>query len=725
MLIVWSYENLAVPDSPGVGRRDPQRVVGGWPKCRKIDGCSAQDVTVATDRRGSVEGSNIEVRGERVKCAPARAASSQPPELAITFCAMVRLRDYRDPSAAMVRVRLFATAALMGSAAACGPRSLPAPAAVDAPPGRLPEVPLVEGPLALRVQYPDSGALIGGIDSNFIHGSIGHGRAALTINGSPVTVQPNGAFIAYLPVPDPASPRYELVAVIDGDTARLTHPVRIAARRTPFAATGAPFVDTGSVSPRGATLALRSDEAVRVSVRAAADARVWVQWDKEQHPLINGATGPEPSVGDSVPAATPARYLSSSERWSRDLPARIFQRSPVLVVARGSDTSRFRLATIELTDLGLPVWGMLGADSSTMSDTDRVVVGRSAPAGGYSWFFLPGTVVEITGRNGDFSRVRLDATLEAWVESRDIEVLPQGYASPRRSVSTMQVLPAPDWVDITIPTGERPPHAVEMRERSLVLTLYGTTITPGLVRYLENDTLVRNMVWEQEATDRARLTIHLSSPPFGYLAMWERGMFILRVRRPPAIDASAPLRGLTIVVDPGHPPAGATGPTGFYEGDAVLPVGLKLRDLLSERGANVVITRTDPGPVGLTDRPIIARRANAHALLSIHLNALPDGVNPFRANGASVLFFHPHAEPLARLVQRELIRQFGLRDLGIHFQNVALARPTWMPAILAEGLFIMMPEQEAAMRSPEGQAAYARALADGVEAFFRDMSAGR
>ena len=615
----------------------------------------------------------------------------------------------------------------MTAVLACGPRPIeaPAPVASDAPLGRLPDIPLVDGPLAIRIQYPDSGASIGAIDSNFIHGTVNHGRASLTINGSPVMVQPNGAFIAYLPVPHPDSARYEIVAAVDADTVRVSHYVRVATPRPSFAPTGAPFVDSTSVSPRSGSLALRSDEPVRVSVRAAADARVWVQWDKEQHPLINGATGPDPDLGDSVPEAPPGRYLGSAERWSRDLPARIFQRGPVLVVARGADTSRFRLASIELTDLGLPVFGMLGADASPMSDTDRVVVARAAPAGGYSWFLLPGTVVEVTGRNGDFTRIRLDATLEAWVGAEDIALLPQGYASPRRVVSSMQVVPAPEWVDVTIPTGERPAHMVEMRDRSLVLTLYGTTITPGLVRYLENDTLIRNIVWEQEATDRARLTIHLSSAPFGYLAMWEGGRFVLRVRRPPVIDASAPLRGLTIVVDPGHPPAGATGPTGLYEGDAVLPVGLRLRDLLTARGATVVMTRTEPGPVGLTDRPIMARRADAHALLSIHLNALPDGVNPFRANGASVLFFHPHAEPLARLVQRELIRQFGIRDLGIHFQNVALARPTWMPAILAEGLFIMMPEQEAAIRSPEGQAAYARALADGVEAFFGGMALPR
>ena len=115
-------------------------------------------------------------------------------------------------------------------------------------------------------------------------------------------------------------------------------------------------------------------------------------------------------------------------------------------------------------------------------------------------------------------------------------------------------------------------------------------------------------------------------------------------------------------------------------------------------------------------------RANGHAFVSIHLNAFPDGVNPFVNAGTSTLFFHQHSEPLARLVQREMVRRFRTRDIGIHYQNLAVARPPWMPAILTEGLFLMFPEQEASLRSPEGRELYARAVADGVEEYFRGLS---
>src|SRR5687768_10856135 len=54
--------------------------------------------------------------------------------------------------------------------------------------GTLPPIPLVEGPLAPRVVYPQPNGLIQSRDSNFIIGSIGNGRATLTINGAPVPV---------------------------------------------------------------------------------------------------------------------------------------------------------------------------------------------------------------------------------------------------------------------------------------------------------------------------------------------------------------------------------------------------------------------------------------------------------------------------------------------------------------------------------------------------------
>ena len=134
------------------------------------------------------------------------------------------------------------------------------------------------------------------------------------------------------------------------------------------------------------------------------------------------------------------------------------------------------------------------------------------------------------------------------------------------------------------------------------------------------------------------------------------------------------------------------------------------------------MTRSDSTPIGLWDRVRIADSVGAEVLVSIHNNALPDGVNPFTNNGSSTFFNHPHGLPLARAVQRRLVANLGVRDLGVARGDLALVRPTWYPAILTEGLFMMIPRQEAALANPVGQSKYAAAVVDGLLDFFRAVA---
>ncbi|MGZ8470611.1 MAG: N-acetylmuramoyl-L-alanine amidase [Gemmatirosa sp.] len=607
-------------------------------------------------------------------------------------------------------------------ACASGRGTTPAtgPAAAAGPAG-LPPVPAASGrPLDIRVVSPGAQASVGGRDSTFVFGSIGSGDATLTINGAAVPIAPNGAFLAFLPVPPAAAPRYELVATRGAETARRTVPVRVPTRR-PLPSTGRLVVDSGSASP-GGRLSLRAAEPVRVSVRAPRNATAWLALGGDRRVAMVDAA--------AARGATPIAGDDAATTWVTEVPVRVLAAAPDarLVVTRGADTVRLRVARPTIADDSAAVardWVQLGRPAA-VADTDRVIVGRPTPDGTYKWFFAPGTPVERTGAQGGAVRVRLDQQLEVWVDSGDVVALPAGWTPARRVAGGARVVPSAEWADLLIPMAERPPYQILERGDAIDLVLYGTTLSPDILPIwgTASDSLVRQIVWEQEATDRVRVTVRLSEAPFGYLAMWDptRGGFVLRVRRTPAVDPARPLRGMRIVVDAGHPPGGATGPTGLWEPVAVLPVAERVRDLLQQRGATVIMTRTTADPVPLGDRGIAARRANGHAFVSIHLNAFPDGVNPFTNAGTSTLFFHQHSEPLARLVQREMVRRFQIRDLGIHYQNLAVARPPWMPAILTEGLFLMFPEQEAALRSAEGRELYARAVADGVEEYFRTLS---
>src|SRR5690242_10961867 len=195
---------------------------------------------------------------------------------------------------AMRSVQLFLLASLAacaGSTHPAPPSSPPSPAQPAGHPNEstaatpaghapaLPPVPLVEGPLAPKVVYPQAGAVIASRDSNFIFGSLGNGHASLTINGVPVPVLANGSFLAYLALPPRNAPHYELVATLGKDTVRVVQPVTLLPPRPVLSDTGRLVVDSASVSPAGGLLVLRPDDPVHVSVRAPANASAWVKWD--------------------------------------------------------------------------------------------------------------------------------------------------------------------------------------------------------------------------------------------------------------------------------------------------------------------------------------------------------------------------------------------------------------------------------------------------------------
>lgn len=592
--------------------------------------------------------------------------------------------------------------------AACGgaaPAPAPAPATTRRPGASaplpadrrpaIPPIPTITGPLAIRVVYPGANALVAVRDSTFLLGSVGTGDATLTINGAPVKVEPNGAFVAWLPVP--REPRYDLVAAAGGDTVRLSHPIRLPVAATPLSREGRLQVDPATAQPK-AGLALRDDEAVRVSVAAPGNASVILRYAGGERALSN--------AGDT---------------WSATLPARLLRGAGELVVARGADTIRVPVSPVEPAE-ALPAVILGDSSGTAIPDSDRVVIARPTPGETYKWFLLPGTVLQATGRLPSYTRVRLDQVLEAWVAQADVKPLPAGESPALATAGSSRVRAAAYGEDLVIPISRRPAFQVEERDGDLVLTLYGTQGTGDRTRYPGTDSFVRTVQWDQVATDRVVYTIRLAAPVFGYYVLWERNALVLRMRRPPVTSLARPLAGLTIAVDPGHPPAGATGPTGLYEGDAVLEVGRILRDLLVARGANVVMTRTTRDTLALAARPIIARRADAHALVSIHLNALPDGANPLTSQGTETYFFHPHSEALARAIHVGMLRELGLPDRGVFTRDLALARPTWMPAVLTEGAYIILADAEAALRTAEFQRRYAEGILEGLEAFFRSFA---
>jgi N-acetylmuramoyl-L-alanine amidase len=343
------------------------------------------------------------------------------------------------------------------------------------------------------------------------------------------------------------------------------------------------------------------------------------------------------------------------------------------------------------------------------------------------WLFPAGTRLEVTGRRAGMLEARLDSAESAWLEESLVAL--GGEAAPLPPPGPIAVVPAARWVDVRLPVSGAP-FLITSEASTLSVSLYDLP-RPLIDPVLSGDSLLAGAAWRADSIGGTVLDLRLSKPVWGYKAFYEAdGTLVLRVRRPPRIDASHPLSGVRIAVDAGHPPGGAIGPTGLTEAEANFAVVLRLVDRLRAAGAVVIPLRSTLAPLvsatntsaELGARVDSAVAADADMLISVHNNAFADGMNPFVSQGTSTLYFHNQSRDLAEALDREIAAVTRIPDLGALFQNIAIGRVTWMPSVITESLFMMFPQQEAALRDPSVQDRIAAAHVRGIEAFLRARS---
>ncbi len=191
-----------------------------------------------------------------------------------------------------------------------------------------------------------------------------------------------------------------------------------------------------------------------------------------------------------------------------------------------------------------------------------------------------------------------------------------------------------------------------------------------------------------------------------------------------------------IVIDPGH---GGTaevdtfrvGPKGEREEWINLRVALELEKLLSEQGANVVMTRVDDTQIDLADRAELALENDADLFLSIHHNATADpGVN------FPIVYYHGNASEneagvaLAKIIAEQIKADLFDEDTpsviaSDHtiFPNSGtgvLRRSYGIPGVIAELSFFTNPEEEVRLRNEKYNRLQAESLLKALSEFFEE-----
>jgi N-acetylmuramoyl-L-alanine amidase len=378
----------------------------------------------------------------------------------------------------------------------------------------------------------------------------------------------------------------------------------------------------------------------------------------------------------------------------------------------------------ETVDYVVPRRAVVVAGGDTLATGSDVSIGRATPTAPYRWFLPSGARLTITGERGTQVRARLDSSTEAWLD-RSAVAFVDGPA-PDGHIGRPSLAAAALWSDVSLPISGAP-FRIVASDDLIEVTVHGRSAARS--RHEAADEVVALVEIAPSGPDATAIRIYPSQAVWGFKAFYQQdGTLVVRVRKAPQIDPEAPLQSMRIAIDPGHPPGGATGPTGLREAEANLAISLRLAEELTRRGAQVLLTRSADVDVALGERVDAAVAWNADLLVSVHNNAFPEGVNPFLRHGTSSYYFHPFSAELARRVNAELVETTRIRDLGAISGNLALVRPTWMPSVLTESLFMPMPDQEAALQDVDFLDRLAEAHARGIERFLearsRDGAAG-
>jgi N-acetylmuramoyl-L-alanine amidase len=358
------------------------------------------------------------------------------------------------------------------------------------------------------------------------------------------------------------------------------------------------------------------------------------------------------------------------------------------------------------------------ADAASTSDADEFIamnaVGvvnrnhptvRSRPDEEYDDLIGPyvkDTRLHIIGKNSEYYKTAHGAYL--YFDSVDL-IEKQAYTASR----VKSVIANGDAVEIQMDQATE--YKCDLTGDSLELTLYDTDASDGEI------TVSGELVKAIEKTSNVPATYLIKfneeHTVIGYMCNYENGKLRIEFNERTVLKNQS-LNGVKIVLDAGHggEQTGALGLSPIPEKDITLSITRYLGAYLSNRGANVVYTRTDDSTVELAPRSaqIIAEKPDIS--VSIHCNSMNPWMNYNEYIGTLNLYTHDSPTQFVEKLTEEL------KGSTYRKQNLALTRTSICPAVLIETGFISNPVECEYLSKDKNQKEMAEKIGYAIEQYF-------
>ncbi|WP_160725080.1 N-acetylmuramoyl-L-alanine amidase [Bacillus sp. USDA818B3_A] len=182
-------------------------------------------------------------------------------------------------------------------------------------------------------------------------------------------------------------------------------------------------------------------------------------------------------------------------------------------------------------------------------------------------------------------------------------------------------------------------------------------------------------------------------------------------------NSQKPLKGKTIVLDPGHggKDRGTTSITGTPEKSLNLPTVEAVKQKLENAGAQVILTRTNDTFISLEQRANVSNQNHADAFISFHYNW---SNNP-SVSGITNFYYQKSSNPLATAILNQVAKETKLTNLGTRFNNLDVLRNNKQPATLIELGFLSNQQDDSTVESSNYRNSVAQGIYLGLINFFQ------
>lgn len=351
-------------------------------------------------------------------------------------------------------------------------------------------------------------------------------------------------------------------------------------------------------------------------------------------------------------------------------------------------------------------------------------LGEDRLGGSKLGFLQEGVRVEITGKVGSQYRVKLSASMEAWLPEEFAKFLPPDTPLPRALAGAISATNNGSEDIVTLALSEKLPYTSEqlMNPNAIAVDVYGATSNTNWISQSRFVKEIESITWKQVAANQYRIIINLLNSNWGYDIDYAGRSLRIKIRKSPVITSpDSVLSDLIIAVDAGHggDNHGSIGATGVLEKDINISIANFLDSLLSIKGAKVVLTRKENDVPAMLERIDKIVRSDARLLVSIHCNSAGDASDPLALRGVSAYYRSIGFKPLADIIYNKML-DIGLKPFGeVGSFNFTLNSLTQLPNVLVETAFLSNPEDEMLLLDDGFRKKVAEQIMGGLEEYVK------